>query len=32
MKKLLDVISEEMQAGFEKAGYAPELGLSLIHI
>ena len=26
MKKLLDVISEEMQAGFEKAGYAPELG------
>lgn len=26
MKKLLDVISEEMQAGFEKAGYAAELG------
>ena len=26
MKKILDLISEEMQAGFEKAGYAPELG------
>lgn len=26
MKKLLDVISEEMQAAFEKAGYEPALG------
>ena len=26
MKKILDLISEEMQKGFEKAGYAPELG------
>ena len=26
MKKLLDLISEEMEKGFEKAGYAPELG------
>ncbi len=26
MKKILDLISEEMQQGFEKAGYAPELG------
>ena len=26
MKKILDLISEEMQTGFEKAGYAPELG------
>ena len=26
MKKILDLISEEMQAGFEKAGYAKELG------
>ncbi|MCH5269233.1 MAG: arginine--tRNA ligase [Lachnospiraceae bacterium] len=26
MKKLLDLISEEMEKGFEKAGYAKELG------
>lgn len=26
MKRILDLISEEMQRGFEKAGYAPELG------
>ena len=26
MKKILDLISEEMQQGFEKAGYTPELG------
>lgn len=26
MKKFLDLISEEVQKGFEKAGYAPELG------
>ena len=26
MKKILDLISEEMQKGCEKAGYAPELG------
>lgn len=26
MKKILDLISEEMQQAFEKAGYAPELG------
>lgn len=26
MKKILDLISEEMEKGFEKAGYAPELG------
>ena len=26
MKKFLDLISEEVQKGFERAGYAPELG------
>ncbi|MGN1148939.1 MAG: arginine--tRNA ligase [Lachnospiraceae bacterium] len=26
MEKILDLISKEMQSGFEKAGYAPELG------